>query len=55
MIGNNVTRYSYYREKKVKEYFDYIQTTYNNLITTTDIESAVRENPSAIIKVYDKD
>lgn len=53
-LGYNLTRYSYYREKKVKEYFSFIENTYNNLL----VESSVRQsigNENAVLSTYSKD
>lgn len=49
-----MTRYSYYREKKVKEYFSFIENTYNNLL----VESSVRQsigNENTVLSTYSKD
>lgn len=54
-LGYNLTRYSYYREKKVREYFSYIENECNNLILTDGIQSAITNNTGVVIKQYDKD
>lgn len=50
-----MTRYSYYREKKVKEYFKFIEDTYNNLIIEQGIKNAVEGDQDVIIKQYEHD
>ena len=55
-LGYQLTRYSYYREKKVKEYFNFIETTYNSLIKTSQIYSATTNSTDDVaIDIYDKD
>lgn len=54
--GMNLTRYSYYREKKVKEYFKFIENTYNNLIVESNIKELVEDDSSKpIIDQYSRD
>lgn len=47
--GFSLTRYSYYREKKVKEYFKFIEDTYNNLIIEQGVKNAVEGNQDITI------
>lgn len=56
-LGFNLTRYSYYREKKVKEYFSFIDNTYNNLLIETGIVDTIagRSTDNDSIVTYDKD
>lgn len=54
-LGFSITRYSYYREKKVKEYFDFIENTYNSLIRADEIYSSIQGSGMTHIEVYDKD
>ena len=53
-----MTRYSYYREKKVKEYFKFIEDAYNSLIVESDIvtniDNSVNDS-SMTIKPYEHD
>lgn len=54
--GYNLTRYSYYRERKVKEYFKFIEDTYNSLLTEENIKNAVDNvDDNVTINEYDKD
>lgn len=54
--GMDLTRYSYYREKKVKEYFAFVENTYNNLNSEQGIKPAVEQNTQPfIIEPYEKD
>lgn len=53
--GFSLTRYSYYREKKVKEYFKFIEDTYNNLIIEQGIKNAVEGDQDVVIKPYEHD
>ena len=53
--GYNLTRYSYYREKKVKEYFKFIEDTYNNLIIEDSIKNAIESDLDVDIQKYNKD
>lgn len=57
-LGFNLTRYSYYREKKVKEYFKFIEDAYNNLIVESDIVTNIdnsANDSSMTIKPYEHD
>lgn len=57
-LGFNLTRYSYYREKKVKEYFKFVEDAYNSLIVESDIvtniDNSVNDS-SMTIKPYEHD
>ena len=54
-LGFNITRYSYYREKKVKEYFRFIEDTYNNLMVESDVGSTIQSEHPIIIQPYKHD
>lgn len=56
-LGYSISRQSYYREKKVKEYFSFIEDTYSALIDSksNDVESILNGTSTTSIKVYDKD
>lgn len=51
--GFNLTRYSYYREKKVKEYFQFIENSYNNIIIEQGLKQAVEHDNPTSITVYE--
>lgn len=53
--GYNITRFSYYREKKVKEYFKFIEDTFNNLIAEDSIKNAIQNNVDVSISAYEPD
>ena len=54
--GYNLTRYSYYRERKVKEYFKFIEDTYNSLLAEENVKHAVDNSDDNVsITEYDKD
>lgn len=52
-----MTRYSWYREQKVLEYFKFVEDTYSSLINakSNDIESVLKGTSNTHINVYDKD
>lgn len=55
-LGYNLTRYSYYRERKVKEYFAFVEDTYNSLLTEETVKNAVDNTDDDVsITSYDKD
>lgn len=57
-LGLSLTRYSYYREKKVKEYFKFIEDAYNSLIVESDIATNINNSAndsSVTIKPYEHD
>lgn len=51
----NIARYSYYREKKVIEYFKFIEDTYNSLIMPEEIKESIQRIEDTDISIYDKD
>lgn len=53
--GFNLTRYSYYREKKVKEYFKFIEDSYNNLIIEQGIKNTIESDVPVTIQQYEHD
>lgn len=55
--GYSLTRYSWYREQKVLEYFKFVEDTYSSLINakSNDVESVLKGISNTRIDVYDKD
>lgn len=53
-LALNLTRQSYYRTRKVKEYFNFIEGQYSNLLLQDKLASTVATNDSSI-EVYDFD
>ena len=51
----NLIRYSYYREKKVIEYFKFVEDTYNSLIMPEEIKQSIQRTEDTDISIYDKD
>lgn len=55
--GYSLTRYSWYREQKVAEYFRFVEDTYSGLTNakSNDIESVLKGTSNTNVHVYDKD
>ena len=54
-LGYQITRYSYYREKKVKEYFKFIENTYNTTLVYKIKNQIFDKSTELSDEVYDKD
>jgi len=53
-LAMKLARHSYYREKKVKEYFNYVEKQYSDLLMTDGLVNSVTTKDGAV-NVYDVD